>query len=192
MFIDDIAGLDPSTTEFMIMPAHFMNVEIIQKELPSLIQVNKCSPGIRQNLPDLVASLVYQSDFIREVRNKDDPIFKNNLFKKTTKTEKSLVETWRNEVIVAKGRCGCCNRFPTGIPNLVLVLFNQEKLEKEISCMKKDISTIMSSQSEILGLLSQKTQIPIQLTVSWWDTLTAKFSEIVENKISHVLRFYHV
>jgi hypothetical protein len=175
----------------MIMPAHFKRVQVVEKAMPNLIQVNKCSSGIRQNLPDLVASLVYQHDFIREVRKADDPIFRNNLFKKLTKTEKSLAEKWRDEVIVTKGRCDCCKRVPTGIPNTVLVLYNQEKLEAKICEMDANINVVMRSQTEILELLKRKTQIPVQLTTNWWDNLTTSFSDIVENKIAQVLRFYY-
>ena len=175
-----------------MMPAHFKNLKVVEKELPNLIQFQKCSSGIRQNLPDLVAALVYQQDFIREIRKSDDPIFKNNLFKKARKDDKSLIEIWRDEVIATKGPCDCCKRVPTGIPNTVLVLYNQEKLEAKLSGMEEKISIVMSNQTEILDLLRQKTKIPVQLTTNWWANLTASFSDIVEKKISQVLRFYHL
>jgi hypothetical protein len=174
-----------------VFPAHFRDVHVVTERLSSLIQLSKCSAGIQQNLPDFVAALVYQSDHIFSVRKADDPIFKNPLFRREREGAQCLAEQLKHHVVVCKGRCSCCNRMPTGIPNTVLVLYNQEQLESRISVIERQQTTIIDNQEEILTLLRKKRHVPIQLNEKWWDTLVSNFSGIVETKISDVLRYYH-
>jgi hypothetical protein len=177
----------------MVYPAHFRDISIVTEKLNMLISLEKCSTGMKQNLPDLVAALVHAAEFIRSNRPLSDVIFRHPLFAKPSKAIECLVDLWKDEVIVSNGRCECCGKMPTGIPNTVLVLFNQEKQEKRLQVLEAQSKVIIDNQNQIIRLLEKKSQIPVQLTSHWWDDLCGRFSVIVEklvtDQVLKVLRY---
>ncbi len=150
-----VTGLPRLQPEFAILPPFFVNnsnSEFISES------IRCCYPGMPDNLFQVLkfclASVVYHSEFLKEVMPFDHPVFSTPLF-----TLPSLLVELKKIVVCRLSEVG--DIVPTGIPPDIINLL----------AIKKNYEAIKEVPMEVGAILEEKTILASQVTPSYRKTL---------------------
>uniref|UniRef100_A0A7S0EZ13 Uncharacterized protein n=1 Tax=Hanusia phi TaxID=3032 RepID=A0A7S0EZ13_9CRYP len=163
-----LAGLDPSTVDFALLPPHFSREGLREVEAIGWDKFLQCFSeyplGFRKCVPFFVASIVWHLPTLQEWFPGTHPVWRARMFNIFGEGTIGRLLQLRDKIVVVRQRCHECHMTGSGVPGKTDIMMEmqglKENVEKEMQGLKQEMQGLKQTVTGMQDSLKQYMEGP--------------------------------